>query len=102
MKDVVSKTAFRYAILTGLWILAFDLMADILFGGRSLLLVFHVGLALLTVFLFYAVLRRELAARQQVDFVDQPERGITYWDWTLVPVMNSPGQVQGLVRCNRA
>ena len=30
-------------------------------------------------------------------FPDQPERGITYWDWTLTPVKNSSDIVQGLV-----
>ena len=31
------------------------------------------------------------------EYADQPERGITYWDWTLVPVKGGNGQVQGLV-----
>lgn len=31
------------------------------------------------------------------EFLDQPERGVTYWDWTLVPVKGTDGQVQGLV-----
>ena len=31
------------------------------------------------------------------EFVDQPERGVTYWDWTLVPVKAADGEVQGLV-----
>jgi PAS domain S-box-containing protein len=31
------------------------------------------------------------------EFADQPERGVTYWDWTLVPVKGSDGQVLGLV-----
>ncbi len=31
------------------------------------------------------------------EFPGQPERGTTYWDWTLVPVQGSEGQVQGLV-----
>ena len=31
------------------------------------------------------------------EFADQPERGITYWDWTLVPVKNGRGAVEGLV-----
>lgn len=31
------------------------------------------------------------------EFLDQPERGITYWDWTLAPVKDDSGQVQGLV-----
>lgn len=30
-------------------------------------------------------------------FPDQPERGITYWDWTLEPVKDSHGKVEGLV-----
>ena len=30
-------------------------------------------------------------------YVDQPERGTTYWDWTLVPVKDAAGDVQGLV-----
>ncbi len=31
------------------------------------------------------------------EFADQPERGVTYWDWTLTPVQDSEGIVQGLV-----
>ena len=31
------------------------------------------------------------------EFADQPERGITYWDWTLVPVLDAAGSVEGLV-----
>ncbi len=31
------------------------------------------------------------------DFPGQPERGTTYWDWTLMPVHGARGQVQGLV-----
>jgi PAS domain S-box-containing protein len=30
-------------------------------------------------------------------FPDQPERGLTYWDWSLVPVKNEIGEVTGLV-----
>ena len=30
-------------------------------------------------------------------FPDQPERGVTYWDWTLKPVKNEAGEVNGLV-----
>jgi PAS domain S-box-containing protein len=30
-------------------------------------------------------------------FPDQPERGVTYWDWTLTPVKNEAGEVEGLV-----
>ena len=41
----------------------------------------------------------EPAVFQAKPFVypDRPELGITYWDWTLVPVMDRDGQVQGLV-----
>ena len=28
---------------------------------------------------------------------DQPERGVTYWDWSLTPAKNEAGKVQGLV-----
>ncbi len=31
------------------------------------------------------------------EYADQPERGTTYWDWTLVPVNDEAGGVQGLV-----
>jgi PAS domain S-box-containing protein len=31
------------------------------------------------------------------EFPDQPERGITYWDWTLNPVKDAKDQVIGLV-----
>ncbi len=31
------------------------------------------------------------------EYVDQPRRGITYWDWSLVPVKDNAGLVQGLV-----
>jgi PAS domain S-box-containing protein len=31
------------------------------------------------------------------EYKDQPWRGITYWDWTLVPVKDTSGHVQGLV-----
>lgn len=30
-------------------------------------------------------------------FPDQPERGVTYWDWTLKPVKNEVGEVEGFV-----
>ncbi len=30
-------------------------------------------------------------------FNDQPQRGVTYWDWTLQPVQNNQGKVEGLV-----
>jgi PAS domain S-box-containing protein len=31
------------------------------------------------------------------DFAGQPERGVTYWDWTLAPVKDETGNVLGLV-----
>ncbi|MBI2918368.1 MAG: PAS domain S-box protein [Chloroflexi bacterium] len=31
------------------------------------------------------------------EFADQPERGVTYWDWTLSPVKDNAGRVQGFV-----
>ena len=31
------------------------------------------------------------------EFKDQPWRGVTYWDWTLIPVKDTSGYVQGLV-----
>ncbi|NOH02173.1 MAG: PAS domain S-box protein [Chloroflexi bacterium] len=31
------------------------------------------------------------------EFPDQPERGVTYWDWTLAPVKDEAGEVEGLV-----
>ena len=31
------------------------------------------------------------------EFPDQPERGVTYWDWSLVPAKNVSGAVEGLV-----
>ncbi len=30
-------------------------------------------------------------------YADQPERGVTYWDWTLIPVKDYEGKVSGLV-----
>lgn len=30
-------------------------------------------------------------------FPDQPERGVTYWDWTLVPILDRDGEVENLV-----
>ena len=36
------------------------------------------------------------AARPFV-FPDQPERGVTYWDWSLVPVKDDGGETVGLV-----
>ncbi|MCL6471867.1 MAG: MEDS domain-containing protein [Firmicutes bacterium] len=31
------------------------------------------------------------------EYVDQPWRGVTYWDWTLTPVKDRTGKVAGLV-----
>jgi PAS domain S-box-containing protein len=31
------------------------------------------------------------------EYADQPERGVTYWDWTLVPVKDEAGMSQGVV-----
>lgn len=31
------------------------------------------------------------------EYAGQPERGVTYWDWTLTPVKDKAGQVQSLV-----
>jgi PAS domain S-box-containing protein len=31
------------------------------------------------------------------EYADQPERGVTYWDWTLVPVLDERGEVEYLV-----
>lgn len=30
-------------------------------------------------------------------FPDHPERGVTYWDWTLFPVKDATGRVEGMV-----
>lgn len=30
-------------------------------------------------------------------FPDQPERGVTYWEWTLVPILDRQGEVEYLV-----
>lgn len=30
-------------------------------------------------------------------FPNQPERGVTYWDWSLIPVENGAGKLAGLV-----
>jgi PAS domain S-box-containing protein len=31
------------------------------------------------------------------EYADQPERGTTYWDWTLSPVKSEKGQIHGFV-----
>ncbi|MEW6659000.1 MAG: PAS domain S-box protein [Thermodesulfobacteriota bacterium] len=37
------------------------------------------------------------AFAQPFTFPDHPERGVTYWDWTLVPILNQQGEVDFLV-----
>lgn len=32
-------------------------------------------------------------------FPDQPERGVTYWDWSLRPISNEMGVMEGLLLC---
>ena len=36
-------------------------------------------------------------AARPFEFSDQPERGVTYWDWSLIPVKDAGNQVTGLV-----
>jgi len=38
-----------------------------------------------------------LASAKPFEFPDQPERGVTYWDWSLFPVKTATGKVLGLV-----
>ena len=33
------------------------------------------------------------------EYEEHPERGVTYWDWTLHPVHDASGKVEGLVLC---
>ncbi len=33
------------------------------------------------------------------EFPDQPKRGVTYWDWSLLPLMGTEGKVSGLIFC---
>lgn len=33
------------------------------------------------------------------EYAEHPERGVTYWDWSLQPVKNASGEVEGLVLC---
>ena len=50
--------------------------------------------------IFDEVVRTGQPARTFVQafvFPDQPERGVTYWDWTLVPVLDREGEVEYLV-----
>jgi PAS domain S-box-containing protein len=34
---------------------------------------------------------------QSFEFPDQPERGVTYWDWSLIPIKDDDGKVTNLV-----
>ena len=36
-------------------------------------------------------------AAKAFEFPDQPERGVTYWDWSLIPIKDGTGKVTGLV-----
>lgn len=50
--------------------------------------------------MFDEVLRSKLpvvAFAKEYTFPDQPDRGKTYWDWTLVPVLDQQGEVEYLV-----
>jgi diguanylate cyclase (GGDEF)-like protein/PAS domain S-box-containing protein len=50
--------------------------------------------------IFDEVVRTKQPARtfiQAFIFPDQPERGVTYWDWTLVPTLDRDGEVENLV-----
>ncbi|MGB3906355.1 MAG: PAS domain S-box protein, partial [Anaerolineae bacterium] len=33
------------------------------------------------------------------EYAEHPERGVTYWDWTLYPVRGTSGEVEALVLC---
>jgi len=37
------------------------------------------------------------AVEKPFEYADQPDRGITYWNWALVPIKNQRNQVEGLV-----
>ncbi|HEY6074636.1 MAG TPA: GAF domain-containing protein, partial [Anaerolineales bacterium] len=38
-----------------------------------------------------------IAFERPFEYPDQPERGVTYWDWSLQPVKGLEGDVEGLV-----
>jgi PAS domain S-box-containing protein len=67
MKEWMSRIALLYAILTGLWILAFDLLADLLLIGRQRFMERHLVLAVVTVLLLYLLLSRELRVRKRAE-----------------------------------
>ena len=37
------------------------------------------------------------AFARPLSFPDHPERGVTYWDWTLTPLLDDRGEVEFLV-----
>lgn len=37
------------------------------------------------------------ASAKPFEYPDQPERGVTFWDWSLIPSRDSEGKVNGLV-----
>ncbi len=67
MKNWMSWTALLYAVLTGLWILAFDLLADFLLTDPQWFTERHLALAVMTVLLFYLLLSRELRVRKRAE-----------------------------------
>ncbi|UCC87844.1 MAG: PAS domain S-box protein, partial [Anaerolineales bacterium] len=67
MKRSASRAALLYAVITGLWILAFDVLSDILAVDRQRFAQLHVVLAVLTVLLLYWLLKWELRARAGVE-----------------------------------
>lgn len=38
-----------------------------------------------------------VASEKPFEFVDQPERGVTYWNWSLVPIKDHQGKVEWLL-----
>jgi len=53
-----------------------------------------------------AIFRRVVQTGEPVEFygkpftyASNPERGVSYWDWSLLPVKNAAGQVEGLLLC---
>ncbi|CAI8881703.1 diguanylate cyclase [Methylococcus capsulatus] len=51
-------------------------------------------------FIFEEVVRTRQpfeAVARPFTFPDQPERGVTYWDWNLVPVLDGKGEVEYLL-----
>lgn len=43
--------------------------------------------------------RPHVAESRPFQFPDHPEWGVTYWDWTLVPVLDDHGEVELLLFC---